>query len=156
MSKDQKIKPSKLTAHTGFWMRLVSNSVSYAFAQKLEGCSVTVAEWVVLREMYDGDNETSPSVIADLTGLSRGAISKLITRLLEKGLVNRNESTDDRRYQSVRLTAKAKGLVPRLAALADENDEDFFSVLSKSERQQLSDLLKKLAREHQIKTVPTE
>lgn len=156
MSKPNKIKASKLTQHTGFWMRLVSNNVSYAFAHKLEASGVTVAEWVVLREMYGENDETSPSEVALLTGLTRGAVSKLITRLLEKNLVTRKESTDDRRYQHIALTTKAINLIPKLALLADQNDEDFFSCLSKNERHQLNSLLKKLADHHQIKTMPIE
>jgi hypothetical protein len=41
-------------------MRLVSNNVSQSFARKLESMNVTVAEWVVMREMYAGD-DTSPA-----------------------------------------------------------------------------------------------
>lgn len=157
MAKTRKSGPSPLTAHIGFWMRLVSNSVSYSFARKVETHDVTVAEWVVMREMYaDNAQESSPSVVAELTGLSRGAISKLITRLLDKNLVSRNESSEDRRYQSIKLTSKGRSLIPQLAALADQNDEDFFSPLSKSERQLLMDLLMRLARRHELKTLPTE
>jgi MarR family transcriptional regulator, transcriptional regulator for hemolysin len=78
-------------------MRLVSNNVSHASARKLDASGVTVAEWVVLREMYAGDDTTSPSAVAELTGLTRGAVSKLISRLFEKGLVSRKESAGDRR-----------------------------------------------------------
>jgi DNA-binding MarR family transcriptional regulator len=156
MAKLQKLEASKLTTHIGYWMRLISNNVSHAFARKLEASGVTVAEWVILREMYSGDDFSSPSVIAELTGLTRGAVSKLISRLLEKGLVSRKESAGDRRYQDVELTVKAKMLVPKLAGLADQNDEEFFSSLSKAERGQLKELLKKLADHHQLKTVPIE
>lgn len=156
MAKTQRTHPSKLKDHIGFWMRLISNSVSHGFAQKLEASGVTVAEWVVLREMYNNHDETSPSTVAELTGLTRGAISKLISRLLEKELVTRKESADDRRYQDIKLTTKAITLIPRLAQLADENDDEYFSGLSKAERNQLIGLLKKLAEQHQIKTLPTE
>lgn len=105
--------------------------------------------------MYEGDDTTSPDVVAELTGLTRGAVSKLITRLLEKGMVSRKESTTDRRYQDVELRAKGRGLVPKLAFLADQNDEEFFSSLSQAERSQLKALLLKLAGHHQLKTVPT-
>jgi DNA-binding MarR family transcriptional regulator len=152
----KKISASQLTSHLGFWMRLVSNDVSYSFARRLDSSEVTVAEWVVLREMYAGDDTTSPSAVAGLTGLTRGAVSKLISRLLEKGLVSRKESSEDRRYQDIELTEKARTLVPKLAALADQNDTEFFLCLSKSERNQLKALLQKLAQHHQLKTVPTE
>lgn len=156
MTKTQRTHPSRLKDHIGFWMRLVSNSVSHGFAQKLEACGVTVAEWVVLREMYSNHDETSPSLVAELTGLTRGAISKLISRLLEKQLVTRKESAGDRRYQDIKLTPKAVTLVPKLAKFADENDEEYFSALSKTERHQFMGLLKKLAERHQIKTLPIE
>lgn len=155
MKPAEKTAASHLTSHIGFWMRLVSNNVSSSFARKLDASEVTVAEWVVLREMFGGDDTTSPSIVAALTGLTRGAVSKLISRLLEKGLVSRKESAEDRRYQDIELTAKARALVPRLAALADQNDLEFFSCLAKSERSQLKELLQKLANHHQLTTAPT-
>jgi DNA-binding MarR family transcriptional regulator len=154
--KSAKIAASRLTTHLGFWMRLVSNHVSYAFARKLESSGVTVAEWVVLREMYGGDDTTSPGVVAELTGLTRGAVSKLISRLLEKGLVTRKESSSDRRYQDIELTPAALAMVPQLAELADENDRDFFGGLSKSEHRILTSLLKKTAALHQLTKVPVD
>ncbi len=147
---------TQLTAHIGFWMRLVSNNVSHAFARKLETSGITVAEWVILREMYSGDDTTSPSAVAELTGLTRGAVSKLIARLLEKKLVTRRESATDRRYQDIELTPAAIHVVPKLARLADENDNEFFGVLSKSERRTLTALLKKTAALHKLTKVPVE
>lgn len=147
---------SQLTDHIGYWLRLISNEVSHAFARKLAQTGVTVAEWVVLRKMYDCNNIISPSTVAHVTGLTRGAVSKLITRLLEKGLVNRKESADDRRYQDIELTSTAVVLVPKLATLADQNDEEFFSKLTCAQREQFLKLLKKLVYFHQIKTAPIE
>ena len=151
-----KIESSTLKSHIGFWMRLVSNSVSHTFARQLESSGVTVAEWVVMREMYGGDETTAPSAVAELTGLTRGAVSKLIDRLLRKGLVTRTEATADRRYQDIRLTTAAINLVPKLARLADENDRTFFGVLSKSERDALTATLKKMALKHGLTRMPVE
>ncbi|WP_242616755.1 MarR family winged helix-turn-helix transcriptional regulator [Legionella longbeachae] len=126
-------------------MRVVSNAVSHSFARKLAASEVTVAEWVILREMYSSEITTSPSAVAAITGLSRGAVSKLIDRLLAKNLVSRMESISDRRYQEIKLTAKAIQLIPKLAIIADENDNHFFSVLTASERKSLLEILTKLA-----------
>ncbi len=65
---------SNLTAHLGYWLRFVSNHVSYAFARKLEGLDVTAAEWVTLRELFD-ESEIAPSRLADRIGLTRGALA---------------------------------------------------------------------------------
>ena len=155
MAKKVKLEVSHLKSHLGYHLRIVSNAVSHSFARKLVS-EVTVAEWVILREMYSSEDKTSPSVIAELTGLTRGAVSKLIDRLLHKGLVTRTESSGDRRYQEIKLTAKAINFVPKLAKLADENDEIFFSILSKSEQRDLMNTLKKLAELHKLNTNPVE
>lgn len=153
-----KAKPvsGDLKSHIGYRLRVVSNAVSHSFSRRLAASGVTVAEWVILREMYSGDERTSPSVVADLTGLTRGAISKLIDRLLQKGLVTRTESSTDRRYQEIRLTPKATKLIPKLASIADDNDESFFSVLTVSERRNLTETLVKIAELHRLNAHPTE
>jgi DNA-binding MarR family transcriptional regulator len=146
---------SDLKKHAGFWMRFVSNHVSHAFARKLLPSGVTVAEWVVMREMY-GREAMAPSALADLTGMTRGAASKLVERLVTKELITRKDCTDDRRFQEIALTAAGKKLVPALASLADQNDEEFFSPLTKSEREVLVATLKKLVRAHGLQKLPTE
>jgi DNA-binding MarR family transcriptional regulator len=158
MTTKNRTRPSVsgLKGHIGFWMRLVSNHVSHAFARKLEASGVTVAEWVVLREMYGGDETTSPSAVAELTGLTRGAVSKLVDRLLKKKLVTRKEASEDRRFQVIQLSGEATMLVPKLAALADRNDEEFFSVLTNAERRQLAEILKKTARLHELAKAPID
>jgi DNA-binding MarR family transcriptional regulator len=144
-----------LQGHIGFWLRFVSNHVSYAFARKLMASGVTVAEWVILREMF-GLEITSPSALANTTGLTRGAVSKLIDRLLEKNLLTRREATGDRRYQDVSLTTAGRTLVPQLAALANQNDEEFFQHLSQEERSSLISTLRKLVRSNKLSKIPTE
>ena len=90
-------KPSELKSHIGYRLRAISNAVSHSFARKLITSEVTVAEWVILREMYDKSEAISSSMIAELTGLTRGAVSKLVDRLVHKNLIIRTESTADRR-----------------------------------------------------------
>jgi DNA-binding MarR family transcriptional regulator len=146
---------SDLKKHVGFWLRFVSNHVSHAFARKLLNSGVTVAEWVVLREMY-GHAAISPSTLAELTGMTRGAASKLIDRLVTKRLVTRKDRRDDRRYQEIALTAAAQQLIPALCELADQNDAEYFAPLSKNERDTLVETLKKLVKAHNLHALPLD
>ena len=146
---------SDLKQHVGFWMRFVSNHVSHAFAHKLLSRGVTVAEWVVLREMY-GHEAMAPSVLADLTGMTRGAASKLVDRLVVKKLITRKERRDDRRFQAIALTPAGRHLIPALGELADQNDSEYFARLSKNERATLLEILKKLTKAHDLRALPTE
>lgn len=146
---------SQLQSHTGYWLRFVSNHVSYAFARRLVSSGVTVAEWVVLREMYD-EPPAAPSTLAQRIGLTRGAASKLIDRLVAKQLLAREDRSDDRRFQSIALTSSGRRLVPKLAAIADRNDEQFFSALTAAEHHALIASLKKLVQVHGLHTIPTK
>jgi len=146
---------SDLTAHLGFWLRTVSNHVSHAFAIKLADRDVTVAEWVVLRALYDKE-PTPPSQLADEIGLTRGAITKLADRLIAKALIVRNASRDDGRAQTLALTAQGKKIVPVLAALADDNDAEFFGRLSKAERDMLERLLKRMVEQGRMTVTPVD
>lgn len=146
---------SDLQTHTGFWLRYVSNHVSHAFARKIETLGVTVAEWVLLRELFSAGS-VAPSELAERTGLTRGAISKLAERLLSKKLIARAYSTEDRRWQTLTLTVAGKRLVPQLAKLADRNDAEFFACLSTAERSALTATLKKLVKLNQLSTLPVD
>lgn len=135
---------SDLTEHTGFWLRMVSNHVSHSFASRLAEKDVTVAEWCLLRVLYDAE-PTAPSKAADEMGMTRGAITKLAGRLIAKGLIVREASDSDGRAQTLALTERGNRLLPELAALADHNDAECFDCLTRSERETLRVILKKLA-----------
>lgn len=146
---------SDLENHLGYWLRFVSNQVSHAFSLKLQARDVTVAEWVVLRELFDLA-DIQPSTLADRLGMTRGAISKLADRLIAKELIARTASTEDRRQQTLSLTDDGRTLVPTLAELADRNDAEFFGHLDPAERAALENALKEIVRRHDLKTIPTE
>lgn len=148
-------KTSQLSEHTGYWLRYVSNHVSHAFATKVEAQGVTVAEWVLLREMYDA-GPINPSQLAESIGLTRGAVSKLVDRLSRKKLLVVSSSEGDRRFQTVALTVAGKRLVPVLAQLADDNDREFFGHLKPPQRAALMDLLQDIVRRHGWKDLPVK
>lgn len=146
-------RPSDLTSHVGYWLRYVSNHVSHAFALKVEAKGVTVAEWVVLRDLYE-TGAIAPSGLAERLGMSRGAISKLADRLIDKLLVAREANAEDARAQTLALTQKGYRLVPELAALADENDAEFFGHLKPEERLVLERVLKGIVERRGLQSVP--
>lgn len=146
---------ASLETHLGYWLRLVSNQVSRSFAAKVEGHGVTVAEWVVLRELYDHPG-AQPSELADRLDLTRGAISKLAERLIAKSLVLRSDSETDLRAHRLALTRAGRALVPRLAALADRNDSEFFSDLIPTEQEQLKATLQTIVRRKGLRGAPID
>lgn len=147
--------PSALQTHLGYWLRFASNHVSQRFAERLAERGVTVAEWVVLRILYDAA-EVSPSEVAETIGMTRGAVSKIAERLVARAWVVRREREGDRRYQKLALTAAGRRMVPVCASLADQNDAEFFAPLARGEREALRSALEKLIEAHGLRRVPTE
>lgn len=145
---------SALEDHLGYWLRLVSNHVSAAFAEKLAAKDISVAEWAMLRALFDRDQP--PSELASRMGMTRGAITKLADRLEARKLLRRAPSASDGRAQIVALTAPGRALVPQLAALADANDADFFAGLPAADRIRLMKMLRAIAAGHGIEShIPT-
>lgn len=146
--------PSPLEAHLGFWLRFVSNHVSVRFQQLLEERGITVTEWVALRTLWSQDESTHADLIQAL-GMTKGAASKVVSRLEEKGLAGRQLLDGHAREQSLGLTAAGRALVPQLAALADANDAHFFDHLPASERVALIQAMQALVQHHGLKGIPT-
>ena len=146
---------SDLTAHLGYWLRYVSNHVSQAFARKVEAHGVTVAEWVLMRQLLE-EEALAPSHLAERMGMTRGAISKLADRLINKGMLVRAADPEDGRAQTLALTPAGRALVPRLAALADANDAEFFDHMSPADRTVLLRILRGIVEKRGLKFLPVD
>ncbi|HEY6447182.1 MAG TPA: MarR family transcriptional regulator [Acidobacteriaceae bacterium] len=143
-----------LESHLGYWLRRVSNAVSGAFARSLHARRTSVAEWVVLRHL--SESEQAPGELAEALTMTRGAISKIVDKLQAKGWIRSETNSDDNRRQILSLTALGRRTLPQLAQIADQNDELFFTCLSKGEQSELRRLLTKLAEHHHMRKAPVD
>jgi DNA-binding MarR family transcriptional regulator len=137
-----KLSPSQLHAHVGYWLRCLSNLVSSTFAEKLAAKDISVAQWVVLRTLYD-KREITLNEAAEEVGVDKSSLSRMVERLVQKGLLIRSEGSD-RRSVGLTLTPAASKLVPQLARLADENDGQFFRSLSGKQRKEFLSTIQQL------------
>ncbi|MGG5872251.1 MarR family winged helix-turn-helix transcriptional regulator [Pseudomonas peli] len=153
MKKIPPLTVSPLDAHLGFWLRFVSNQVSGRFEKQLEQHDITLSEWVAMRTLYERTETTHAELIAAL-GMTKGAASKVVTKLQSKGLAERPLAEDRAREQRLLLTAAGNRLVPKLAALADENDQMFFGHLNDAQREELMSLMKDIVQRQNLKQVP--
>lgn len=144
-----------LDSHLGYWLRRVSNHVSGAFARSLQAREVSVAEWVVLRQVSQQPG-IHATVVSSTLGLTRGAISKILDKLELRGWISRGVDPADARLQLLTLTRKGLRAIPELSAIADQNDKKFFACLTPSEQQTLRHLLVKLVEQNNIQIIPTE
>ena len=102
---------SGLESHLGYWLRRVSNAVSGAFSHALQEQQASVAEWVLLRELHER-GQAAPGELADMLGLSRGAVSKIIDKLEAKSWVQTGAKEGDNRYRLLSLTREGQRSLP--------------------------------------------
>ena len=110
---------------------------------------------MALRTLWSQDETTHAELIQAL-GMTKGAASKVVSRLEEKGLALRQLAEGRAREQCLALTEAGKALVPKLAGLADANDDHFIDHLPAAKRQALTQAMQDLVRHHQLKEIPTE
>lgn len=150
-----KTSASELTDHLGYWLRYVSNHVSQSFARKVEAHGVTVAEWVLMRQLLDVD-ALAPSKLAERMGMTRGAVTKLADRLIAKKLLRRAADPQDGRAQTLSLTPAGRAMVPELATLADTNDAEFFDHLKAADRAALLRILRGIVERRGLESLPVD
>lgn len=148
-------KSHTLESHIGYWLRFVSNHVSLSFAKRLAEYGVGVGEWVVLNLLQE-HKSLSPAEIAKLVGMTRGAASKLLDKLFCKGLISREESAEDRRFQKISIAEEGKKLLPQLIKEAELNEQQFFGDLSNEKKKLLKNILKDIISNKKCNKIPIE
>lgn len=86
----------------------------------------------------------SPSELAELLGLTRGALSARLGPMEDAGLITRTTDDGDRRRVHVRLTTAGSTALERHLDAEDEGEGALLSTLDDEERESLAHLLRKL------------
>jgi DNA-binding MarR family transcriptional regulator len=113
------------------------------FNKRLSGYEVTRVSWAVLGAItYDG--KTTPSELADFLKIDRAAITRLLDKLDDQGLVSRTRRDSDRRSVTLQVTPKGKALSADLLQLSNSVNELFVTGLSPKEAEQYIATVKKM------------
>ncbi|MFJ9821099.1 MarR family transcriptional regulator [Streptomyces sp. NPDC101151] len=129
--------------HLGYWLRRLSDEVDLSFERALAGHGVTVAQWNVLITVYHG-RAGNIRAAARHIGIDTGAVSRLVDRLADKGLVRRAPDPDSKRSVILKLTPAGEELVPHLIVIADLNEARYFGKLDATRRTQLEASIREL------------
>jgi DNA-binding MarR family transcriptional regulator len=107
-----------------------------------------VGQWQTLRDLR-GMGEpyrATPSELAERAGLSPAAMTKRLDGLAHAGYVTRAPDPADRRRVTVELTAAGRALWDRTMRDRGVREQELFAHLSRAQRAQLNDLLRRVIR----------
>jgi DNA-binding MarR family transcriptional regulator len=109
----------------------------------LSGTHLTIGTWRLLVVMWNHDGIRQVD-LAELTSIEVSTVSRLVTRLIQLGLVSRSRSSKSSREVTVRLTPKGKGLVASLVPIAVRLEETATSGVSKKELAAIKRVLRQM------------
>ncbi len=133
---------NNLKQHIGYWINRIRTQTHLSFESRLEPYGVTVAQWCILAALYD-EQATTIKELSLHIDIDKGSISRVVDRLVTKGLVVHG-SGKDRRSGHLSLTSGGLALVPFLIQEAEQNEQRFFGMLSEEELHQFQHILRKV------------
>ena len=132
-----------LQSSTGYWVTQLARAFEGDLEKRIAVHKITRASWAVLSAIQHHD-KTSPAALASFIGIDRAAITRHLDRLEKQGLVQRLQSTADRRVVNLKLTQKGLNLLPELAAKSVATNAKFAAGLVQSENDTVQAIIQKM------------
>ena len=116
----------------------VSAALSGEYQQRY---GLDIPEWRVLATLGFRNDACSAQYIAHCTRTHKSTISRAVTALMSRQLVERVENQDDRREFQLRMTPKGSALYQQLIPRLLRREQEILSCLSAQERKDFARLL---------------
>jgi len=128
-----------------FRLNRLAAEVSAALSSEYqERYGLDIPEWRVLATLGFRDDACSAQYIAHCTRTHKSTISRAVTTLTARQLVERVENADDRREFRLRMTRKGKALYGELIPRLKRKEQAILSCLSAQERRDFAHMLGKI------------
>ncbi len=128
-----------------FRLNRLAAEVSSALAAEYQArYGLDIPEWRVLATLGFRSDPCSAQYIAHCTRTHKSTISRAVTALMKRQMVERVENADDRREFRLRLTRKGSALYEELIPRLLRREQEILSCLSAPERKSLATLLGKI------------
>ena len=99
--------PSKLDQQLCFEVYKASSNFAKIYARTLEPFQLTFTQYLVLLTLWDEDHLLAKD-IGDRLELGIGTLNPIITRMIDRGWLDKRQSEKDKRSFIISLTEKAK------------------------------------------------
>ena len=124
--------------------RLAAEVSSALSSEYRERYGLDIPEWRVLATLGFRNDACSAQYIAHCTRTHKSTISRAVTALMTRQLVERVENEDDRREYSLRMTRKGHALYEELIPRLLRKEQDILSCLSAQEQKDFAMMLGKI------------
>jgi DNA-binding MarR family transcriptional regulator len=128
-----------------FRLSRLAAEVSLALASEYaDRYGLDVPAWRVMATLGFRETPCTAQFISQCTRTHKSTISRAVTSLLERGVIERVENEDDRREFSLRLTRKGRKLYEELFPRLLRKEQEMLSCLSPREQKDFALMLGKI------------
>ena len=128
-----------------FRLNRLAAEVSAALASEYQQrYGLDIPEWRVLATLGFRNDACSAQYISHCTRTHKSTISRAVTALMQRQLVERVENADDRREFALRLTRKGRALYEELIPRLKRREQEILSCLTARERENFALALGKI------------
>ena len=128
-----------------FRLNRLAAEVSSALAAEYQArYGLDIPEWRVLATLGFRNDACNAQYIAHCTRTHKSTISRAVTALMTRQLVERVENQDDRREFALRMTRKGKALYEELIPRLKRKEQEIMGCLSTQERKDFALMLGKI------------
>ncbi len=114
-----------------------------ALDAELAPFEITAAQMIVLGTIAEGEADSAAGLCKGIS-YDPGAMTRMLDRLEQKGLLRRTPRPDDRRTVSLELTAAGRALYPQLSAAKHAVQARFLRGFTKEDVRKLELLLNRM------------
>jgi len=144
---------------TAYLMRSILVELAEQIDRELEPFALTNAQWLPLFKLDQGQANTATALARECR-MDCGAMTRMLDRLEEKGLVQRVRSAHDRRIVHVELTPEGRSTAQRIPEALCRVQNAYLRGFQPQERDELLTLLRRVlhnanALKNEGRTAPT-
>lgn len=136
---------SEIYTMAGHLIRRLNQISVSVFADRMnrEGFDLTQVQYAALTCIRDNPG-IDQATLAGLIAYDRVTIGGVVDRLVQKGLVKRGVSKQDRRAKVLHVTSEANEMLERLTPIVVDLQDDILTGLEAEERAIFTDMLAKI------------
>ncbi len=135
--------PYDANSSIGRQLRRLVTQLASTVDRRMEPLGLTDAQWRPLLCLLHGSPATA-SELARRCGLDTGGLTRLVDRLLAKGLCQRERSRTDRRVVEISLTPEGERVAAQLPGMLTQVQHELLHGFSSVEEAQLRAMLARL------------
>lgn len=103
------------------------------FARIAPAGLLTPRQYAIL-EAIEANDGVSQTGLVERTGIDRSTLADIVRRMLDKGLVQRQRTSQDARAYAVRLTRKGSNMLRKMRPYAEEVDRQILKTIPEEYR----------------------